>query len=116
MEGEMVYWESIAGWIWIIYYLFLFVTFVVATAHLYKKKQLVLPIVAICFTVFVPIISLINSIERPINTNEWEHFMSQVQQGSFWSLFALMGYLFLVFWWTLVLTTNLKKETLQNKL
>ncbi|MDF2680940.1 MAG: rane protein [Brevibacillus sp.] len=35
--------------------------------------------------------------------NEFEHFISQLQQGAIWSLFTIIGYLFLLAWWVLFL-------------
>jgi hypothetical protein len=60
-------------------------------------------ILAIIFAITVPIISLINSIGRVEGMNEFEHFISQLQQGAIWSLFTIIGYLFLLAWWVLFL-------------
>ncbi|HZG15393.1 MAG TPA: hypothetical protein VE710_10260 [Candidatus Bathyarchaeia archaeon] len=98
-----MYWETLPKWFWAIYYLFLATTFGTAIFSLIKMKMKMksLSIVAIAFTVTVPIISLINSIGRSEGMNEFEHFVSQLQQGSFWTIFAITGYLYVIVWWAL---------------
>ncbi len=67
-----------------------------------------LSIVAIVFCVTVPIISLINCIGRLPGMNEFEYLIFQLQQGATWSIFTIVGYLYLLFWWVLFL---LKRKT-----
>ncbi|WP_243291787.1 hypothetical protein [Bacillus sp. FJAT-47783] len=98
-----MYWETLPNWFWAIYYLFLFTTLGTAIFSFIKKKRNILSIVAIAFTVTIPIISLINSIGRPEGMHELEHLVSQLQQGAIWSIISIIGYLFLLVWWVLFL-------------
>jgi len=96
-----MYWETLPKWFWAIYYLFLATTLGTAIFSVIKMKMKTVSIVAIVFTVTVPIISLIKSIGRAEGMNEYEHFVSHLQQGSIWTIFAITGYLYLLVWWTL---------------
>lgn len=99
-------WETLPIWFWGIYYLFLFTTFLTAIISVIKRDKIVFSIVAIVFTVSVPIISLINSIGRTEGMNEFEHLISQIKQGAIWSIYTISGYLFLFVWWVLFLRKN----------
>lgn len=96
-------WETLPLWFWGIYYLYLFTTFVVAIISVLKRDMIGFSIVAIVFTVSVPIISLINSIGRTEGMNEFEHLVSQIKQGAIWSIYTIVGYLFVFVWWVLFL-------------
>ncbi|CAM4147759.1 hypothetical protein [Lederbergia lenta] len=98
-----MYWETLPNWFWAIYYLLLIATLGIAVFSIVKKKMKSLSIVAIVFCVTVPVISLINSIGRPEEMNEFEHLISQLQQGAIWSIFTIVGYSFLLVWWFLFL-------------
>ncbi|MED4752539.1 hypothetical protein [Brevibacillus choshinensis] len=98
-----MYWETLPNWFWVLYYLFLLATFGTALFSVIRKKMIRLSILAIIFVVTVPIISLINSIGRTEGMNEFEHLISQIQQGAIWSIFTVIGYLFLLVWWVLFL-------------
>ncbi|WLR42757.1 hypothetical protein LC087_00465 [Bacillus carboniphilus] len=103
-------WETLPKWFWVIYYLFLLTTLGTAffTLGIRKIKSLSfilsgLSVIAILFTLIIPIISLIASIGRKEGMNEFEHLVSQLQQGAAWSIFVTIGYLFLLFWWLIFL-------------
>lgn len=51
-------------------------------------------------------ISAINSIGRVEGMDEFEHLVSELQQGAGWSIFAMIGYLFLVVWCFLFLVKS----------
>lgn len=106
-DGKM-HWETLPKWFWVIYYLFLVITIGTAIFSVMRKKMISLSIVAIIFAATVPIVSLISSIGRVEGINEYEHFIRQLQQGAIWSIYAIIGYLFLVGWWVLFL---LKSKT-----
>ena len=107
-----MYWEALPNWCWVIYYIFLLTTLGTAIFSVVKKKMKGLAILAIGFTVSVPMISLINSIGRTEGINELEHLFSQLQQGAMWSIFTIIGYLFLLVWWILFLIKNRTKTKL----
>lgn len=102
-EGGKMQWETLPNWFWVIYYLFLLTTLGTAIFSVIRKKMISLSILTIIFAVTVPIISLINSIGRTEEMNEFEHLISQLQQGAIWSIFIIIGYLFLLVWWFLFL-------------
>ncbi|RAS77335.1 hypothetical protein [Priestia endophytica] len=107
-----MHWEALPNWCWVIYYIFLLITLGTAIFSVVKKKMKSLAILAIGFTVSVPMISLINSIGRTEGINELEHLFSQLQQGAMWSIFTIIGYLFLLVWWILFLIKNRTKTKL----
>lgn len=96
-------WETLPGWFWGLYYLFLLATLGIAIFSFVKQKHRRLSILAIVFAVTVPIISLLNSIGRLEGMNEIEYLFSQLRQGAVWSIFTVIGYLFLLVWWALIL-------------
>ncbi|MGX6444865.1 hypothetical protein ACWM35_16765 [Neobacillus sp. K501] len=103
-------WETLPNWTWVIYYLFLLTTLGTAITSVLRKKMISLSILAIIFAVTVPIISLINSIGRAEGMNEIEHLISQLQQGAIWSMFTIIGYLYLLVWWVLFLLKSKTKN------
>lgn len=94
-------WETLPNWFWVLYYLFLLATLGTTIYCIVKKKGKILSFVTLMFTVTIPIIFLINSIGRTEGMNEFEHLISQLQQGAIWSIFTIVGYLFLLVWWAL---------------
>ncbi|WHY75266.1 hypothetical protein QNH20_14015 [Neobacillus sp. WH10] len=106
-----MYWETLPNWFWIIYYLFLFTTLGTAIFSVTQKKIKGLSILTIVFTLTIPIVSLINGIERMKGLNEFEHLVGQLQQGAFWSIFIIIGVLYILFWWVIFLLKNMNTET-----
>lgn len=107
---KRMHWETLPNWFWIIYYLFLLITLGASIFSVIRKKMKSLSILAIIFVITVPIISLINSIERPAGTNEFEYLINNLQQGFIWSIFIIIGYLFLLVWWLLFLLNSKTKS------
>lgn len=101
-----MYWETLPNGVWIIYYSFLIVTLGTALLSVIRKKMISLSIIAIALTMTVPIIGLINSIGRAKGLNEFEHIVSQLQQGSIWSIYTFIGFLYLLIWWAIFLFKN----------
>ena len=98
--------ESLPGWFWIIYYLFLFITLGALIFSLIRKRNIGMSFISIIFVITVPIMSLLNSIGRGEGLNEFEHLFSQLQQGAIWSHYVVVGYLFLLVWWFVFLFSN----------
>ncbi|MGN8842482.1 hypothetical protein ACTNDN_06610 [Niallia sp. HCP3S3_B10] len=96
-----MYWETLPSWVWLIYYLFLFLTLGSGILNVFQKRMLGLSIIAIVTTITVPIISMLNSIGRAKGINELEHLAAQLQQGSIWSIYAVIGFLYLFVYWVL---------------
>ena len=101
-----MYWETLPHWVWIIYYLFLIATLGTAIFSVIRKKMISLSIITIVLIITVPIISLINSIGRAKGLNEFEHLVTQLQQGSIWSIYAIISFLYLLVWWVMFLIKN----------
>lgn len=101
-----MYWETLPIWFWVIHYLFLFVTFGMAIMCVIRKKVIVISIITIILTITVPISSMLNSIGRAKGDNEFEHLVTQLQQGSIWSYYAVIGYLYLIAFWVMFLVKN----------
>ena len=102
--------ETLPNWFWTIYYLFLLVTLGTALLSVIKRKMSRLSFIAIVLTLAIPLVSLINSIGRPKEMNEFEYLVSQLQQGAIWSVFIMVGYLFLIVWWGLFLFKSKAKK------
>ena len=102
--------ETLPNWFWTIYYLFLLVTLGTALLSVIKRKMSRLSFIAIVLTLAIPLVSLINSIGRPEEMNEFEYLVSQLQQGAIWSVFVMVGYLFLIVWWSLFLFKSKAKR------
>ena len=77
------------------FYLCLFLTLGTAIFNVIRKRILRLSIIAIVLTITVPMISMFNSIGRAEGMNEFEHLVAQLQQGSAWSIYAVLGFLFI---------------------
>ncbi|WP_404328329.1 hypothetical protein [Mesobacillus maritimus] len=101
-----MYWESLPSWIWVIYYLFLFATLGTAIMNLKRKKMIYLSMITIVLTITVPIISLTNSIGRLEGVNEFEHLVAQLQQGSIWSFYVVLGFIYLFVYWVMLIFKN----------
>ncbi|WP_174615290.1 hypothetical protein [Virgibacillus ihumii] len=105
-----MYWETLPNWFWILNYLFLLITLVAAIYSVVKKIIDGLSIVAIVFTVTVPVIGLLNSLGRTEGMDELEYLVNQLQQGSVWSIVVIIGYLYLLIWWFLFLFKSKPKK------
>ncbi|MBX9975206.1 hypothetical protein [Cytobacillus firmus] len=102
-------WETLPNWFWIIYYLFLLTTLGTAIYSLAKNRNKILSILAIVFIIFIPIVSIVNSIDRAEGMDEFEYLVSQLQQGANWSIFTIIGYLYLLVWWGIFKVRGFRK-------
>nr|WP_066299183.1 hypothetical protein [Bacillus sp. FJAT-29937] len=103
-----MYWETLPDWFWIIYYLFLLLTLIVAIYRI--KLMKISSALTIIFVVTVPIVGLINSIGRGIGLNEYEFFTIELQKGSIWTIYSILGYLFILVWWIKFFFQNKRKN------
>ncbi|KYG89823.1 hypothetical protein A0U40_08830 [[Bacillus] sp. KCTC 13219] len=90
---------TLPNWFWIIYYLFLFITIITARLCIKQRKLIVLSVLTIFFAITVPIISFIHSIERKLGEDELHYFISRLQQGDIWTVYVILGYLYILIWW-----------------
>ncbi|WP_068794291.1 hypothetical protein [Brevibacillus laterosporus] len=96
--------ETLPNWFWIIYYLFLLATLKTALFSIVKKQVLrIVSSFTIIFVCTIPFIGLIHSIERQDGLNEFEYFRGQLQQGEMWTIYSIVGYVYLLVWWGLVI-------------
>ncbi|MBT2682792.1 hypothetical protein [Bacillus sp. ISL-37] len=89
--------------IWIILYLLLMIIFVRAIYSVIKKKQVPMAMIAILVIISVPMVSLMNSINRPLEMSEFEFLARELKQGALWAIFTIAGYLYLLVWFILSL-------------
>ncbi|WP_053366302.1 hypothetical protein [Bacillus sp. FJAT-27245] len=101
-----MYWETLPSWVWVIYYLFLFLTLGTGILNVIRKRMLGLSIIVIVVAITVPIISMLNSVGRAEGMNEFEHLVAQLQHGAIWSIYSIIGFLYLVVFWTLFFLKN----------
>jgi hypothetical protein len=94
--------NTLPAWFWIAYYLFLAVTIGVAIYNLSTRKTNRMSLLVIWVAITVPIVGLLNSIGRFDELNEFQHLVSELQQGLLWAVYAFSGYLFLVVWWIML--------------
>ncbi|WP_077212160.1 hypothetical protein [Bacillus dakarensis] len=92
-------WETLPSWFWAMYYLFLLVTLGLAIVNTIKKKFYRLSVMAIMLCIMVPVVSMMNSVDRAKGMNEMDHLAAQLQQGSIWSIFAAAGFTYLCGYW-----------------
>ncbi|MCM3123083.1 MULTISPECIES: hypothetical protein [unclassified Mesobacillus] len=83
---------------WIFYYLLLMTIFVRAIYMVIKKKQVALAMVVILLIISVPMVSLMNSIGRPLEMNEFEFLAKEFKHGALWAIFTIAGYIYLLVW------------------
>ncbi|WP_349407919.1 hypothetical protein [Pseudalkalibacillus sp. SCS-8] len=98
-----MYWESLPGWVWTLYFSFLAITFASAIFSISRKFFKKIAIIAIFFAITVPIVSIFNSIGREEGLNEYEYFIKELEHGTFWSIYVIIGYMFILVWWFLLI-------------
>ena len=91
MDGSIL-----PGWFWLIYYSFLFIVLSVGVINIVRKRMYFLSILAVALAFLVPIISIANSLFLDIGTNELTHLIAELQQSKKWSMFAIVGYSYMV--------------------
>lgn len=94
-----MYWVTLPAWFWIGYYLFILIIFTSSIFNIIKKRMFISSFIALLITITVPMISLINSIDRPVEQNEYEHLLIQLKQGSIWCIYTCIGLVWFVFFY-----------------
>lgn len=96
--------ETLPTWFWMFYYLFLLITMGSAVFQILKKKRMqAMAVLALVFALTIPFLSLANSIGRSEGFNELEHLLAEIQLGSLWSIYVMIGYFYLLLWWGMFL-------------
>lgn len=91
--------ETMPTWFWNGYYFVLLITILVSAYSLMCFKFKIASVLTLFFSVTVPLYSLIHSFERGSGLNEWEYLFQELQLGTFWALYAGVGYVYLIVWW-----------------
>ncbi len=91
-------------------YTFIIATLGAAILSIVKKKLVIVSIITIILVMSIPIISMINSIGRKKGVDEFEHFITQLQQGFNWPIYVIVGFFYLFVWWAVYLIKNKKKD------
>jgi len=90
-----VFFESMPNWFWAIYYLFLISSLTIALIAFKQNNNKTFSILAILFAITIPLIGILNSIERTQGINEFEYLFIQLQKASLWAIYSVLGYLYL---------------------
>ncbi|MBO1510118.1 hypothetical protein [Metabacillus bambusae] len=101
--------ETLPGWFWFIYYLFLIVTLFGSSISIWKKKNVGLSVFTVFITILTPLLFLPFSIGRT-RGNEFEHLISQTLQADMFAILCLLGFSLIIFWWVFFIIT-LKNPT-----
>ncbi|WP_316572402.1 hypothetical protein [Neobacillus sp. YIM B06451] len=101
-----MYWETLPGWVWGVYYLYLLLTLGVGILNVSRKRILTFSVITIVLSITVPIISVLNSIGRAEGINEFEHLVAQLQRGSIWSIYVVIGFIYLFAYWAVIIIKN----------
>lgn len=90
--------ETLPGWFWFVFYLFLILTLITTSFSLIRKRYVPSSIINLFLVITVPIVGVLNSIGR-IEGNELEYLIISISQWSLWAIFVLLGFLYMLFWW-----------------
>ena len=90
--------ENAPGWIFVIYYGFIVPPFCIELYKVVCKKRWNY-LFGLFIVAYTYISVLINTICRPMNTNEVEYFIQSWEQGVFWTKIAIIGYMIILVWW-----------------
>ncbi|KMN45512.1 MULTISPECIES: hypothetical protein [Bacillus] len=90
--------EAIPVFFWRIYYSVLFIFLIIGILNCYQfkkdKLKMKLNILNLIFIVSIPVVSLLNSINR--KGNEYDHFMYSLKQFDIWAIYTMIGYLYVI--------------------
>jgi hypothetical protein len=104
IEGETerwknMYWETLPDWFWFVYYLFFFTSFGTALSCLVKRRRISFAFLVFILVFTIPVLGLLNGIERGPDLNEAEHLLQSLLKGEIWSIYIAAGYVALLIWW-----------------
>lgn len=104
--------ETLPDWAVAIYYSFFLLTLGAAVFSLIRKRLKRLSIITLVVAITLPIVYILGGIGRPNGLNEIELLFSQLQQGSFWAIYVVINFLYLLVWWLTFLSNNKKYSNL----
>ena len=82
--------EPLPHWFWLIYYSFLILVLWVGISNILKKRMYIV------LTITVQIISIWNNLFLDLGTNELTHLIAELKAGAKWSIFVVLGRLYMV--------------------
>lgn len=96
-----MYWETLPNWVWAIFHTFLLITLSLSIYSIRhsKIKSWSMITVAVIFTMLV--VGFFNSVGREYDVNELEHLVIHLQQGSWWAIYIIICYVYIIAWWVL---------------
>lgn len=86
-------------WVWIIYYIIVFLTLMSGVMNWVRQRYSALAAITIIFSLLVPTVSFVYTVGRTEGLNEFGYLFAQLKARNPWSLFIVLGYLYLVVWW-----------------
>lgn len=107
-KGVNIMFVTIPGWIWVIYYIFLIATAIIALYRIMvKKKKRDLVIIIVLFAVYI--LAVLSCIGRRETVTEIDVFYSAYSQGAIWTKIVILGYLCILIWWVLLIISWITK-------
>ena len=111
-----MFFESMPKWFWAIYYLFLISSLTIALIAFKQNNNKTFSILAILFAITIPLIGILNSIERTQGINEFEYLFIQLQKGSLWAIYSILGYLYLFIFYILTFVKSRKIKLVDSNI
>lgn len=62
----------------------------------------------IIVSISVLVIQIFNSMGRRDGMNELDHLFSRFEMGDTWAIFVIIGYMYIVIWWIVLLNRRTK--------
>lgn len=92
--------ETIEPWVLMLYYLLLFLALGTSLFSIFKKRNTGFALISAIIVITIPPVSMVNTIGRSQNHNEFDHLLFSIQNGEMWSIYVILGYLFSILWLT----------------
>lgn len=108
MEAPQMY-ETVPMWGVLMYYFIFISTLVSAVWTIIRGKLKALAGMTIIVSISVLVIQIFNSIGRRDGMNELDHLFSRFEMGDTWAIFVIIGYIYIVIWWTIFLLNRRTK-------
>lgn len=107
-----MYWKTLPDWFWFCYYLFFFASFGTALSSIVKRRRMALSFLVLILVITIPVMGLLNGIERGPDLNEAEHLLQSLHKGEIWSIYIAAGYAILLVWWIVFMQGIVQKRSM----
>lgn len=91
--------QTLPGWFWIIYYIFLCLSLISGMINWVRQRLSALSALTIILSLLVPTVSFVYTVGRTMGLNEFEYIFAQMKTRDIWAIFLTAGYLYLLVWW-----------------